>query len=89
VDKNGEGIMNSDFHLVCYKVRSKRKLKQLVRVTNQFGEQSLLIYGGRNRKLCVPSLKEVVRPLRSWNDQADDRYDAESSDDWREPRTRR
>jgi hypothetical protein len=42
VDKNGEGIRNPAAHLVCYKIRGE-SAKQDVRVTNQFGEQTLKV----------------------------------------------
>lgn len=62
VDKNGEGIINPAFHLVCYDVKSKEKEKADVRVTNQFttGEPQKLRVKGKMERLCVPSFKEVV-----------------------------
>jgi len=61
VDKNGEGITDSDTHLVCYEVqgeRGERPVNVEVLVTNQFGEQTLRVQ--RPNVLCVPSTKQVI-----------------------------
>ena len=63
VNKNGEGILNPAFHLVCYDVKSKEKVKANVRVTNQFTTdqpQELKIKNKKIKRLCVPSFKEVI-----------------------------
>ncbi len=62
VDKNGEGVLDDRTHYVCYDVYDHAKVKKLVKMTNQFGEQELRIRGrGRILRLCVPSTKEVLR----------------------------
>ena len=56
VDKNGEGINDSDATLVCYQIVPRGQFsKREVVVTNQFGEQVLEVVGPRT--LCVPSEK--------------------------------
>jgi len=63
VDKNQEGIINPDSHLICYTViPTKFELRQhrrrSVYVNNQFGP--LQLDTRRPRALCVPSSKEVL-----------------------------
>ncbi len=56
VDKNGEGVKDSDTHLTCYKIIPRSfSLKPEVLVANQFGENELTVVS--RRTLCVPSAK--------------------------------
>ena len=61
VDKNGEGIKNSDAHLVCYPVRGAKGQPKHVRrnvfLNNQFGPETMTTI--KERELCVPT---VVTP---------------------------
>jgi hypothetical protein len=60
-DKNGEGIVDPDNHLVCYKaVASPPHGADGVQVANQFGD--LVLKLGREDELCVPSLKTLPPP---------------------------
>jgi len=52
VDKNGEGVINPDNTLTCYRIKSHR-LKQKLVVQNQFGEHTILIK--KSKLLCVPA----------------------------------
>ena len=59
VDKNGEGVTNTETHLVCYDIKPKTKNAKVdVLVTNQFGEQELEVK--KSELLCVPSTKVVI-----------------------------
>lgn len=61
-DKNGEGILNPAFHLVCYDVKARERVDADVQVTNQITSdppQELRVRG-RMTRVCVPSLKEVL-----------------------------
>ncbi len=64
VDKNGEGIVDPDTHMVCYLIRDasggSAPAQVPVRMANQFGEQILVV--GAPRLLCVPSTKEIIEP---------------------------
>ncbi len=53
VDKNGEGIINADNALTCYRVYSSRNKRLEVTIDNQFGEQTFKLR--RPEQLCVPS----------------------------------
>lgn len=59
-DKNGEGIVDPQLHLVCYDVKSPELVNQRVEVENQFGVQLLRVKEHMQR-LCVPSLKTVIK----------------------------
>jgi hypothetical protein len=59
VDKNGEGVIFEDFHLVCYDVQKGNDPRADVRVDNQFGEQDLQVR--RVRLLCVPLYQGSAR----------------------------
>ena len=59
VDKNGEGIVNPEDHLVCYQVFSKERVDRQVLVINQFGEQELRVKW-KVKRLCVPSKKVLL-----------------------------
>ena len=75
VNKNGEGILNPAFHLVCYDVKSPKRKKWLhfhrhgkknrtdVTVTNQFTDEvgQHLRVDDKITRLCVPSMERVVR----------------------------
>jgi hypothetical protein len=56
VDKNGEGISDSDGHLMCYKIRpGVRPAQRFVTDTDQFGDERLRVGGAT--ELCVPAIK--------------------------------
>lgn len=61
VDKNGEGIINPEIHLVCYEIRAKPVTDGPptvdVLTSNQFAKQSMTAIIPP-RILCVPSKKE-------------------------------
>ena len=60
VDKNGEGFVRENGHLMCYKVKSAVKHTRLidqVRTANQFGLEHLDTV--KEDELCVPALKHV------------------------------
>ena len=58
VDKNGEGIVNRESHLVCYTVRIGIKAKPVL-TRNQFGDLKINLRGSPEI-LCVPSTKKVL-----------------------------
>lgn len=58
VDKNGEGILNQDDHLSCYKVKGPRlepANRPNVQVVNQLG--TLQLQAKKAFLLCLPSTK--------------------------------
>lgn len=60
VDKNGEGIPNPKYHLVCYQIHddpqgNTPRVKE-VTVWNQFQEGQLWV--GSANQICVPSKKQ-------------------------------
>ena len=62
VDKNGEGIKNSDVHLACYQVKvgsgqPKHVRRTGVNTNGQLG--SIVLSTLKESELCVPSLKTV------------------------------
>ncbi len=57
VDKNGEGIINPDNHLVCYVV-SENFRKTNIHTHDQFGREILDIE--EVKELCVPSEKKLI-----------------------------
>jgi hypothetical protein len=60
-DKNGEGIVNPDNHLVCYKAfGTPRHSVDGVQAANQFGNLDLKL--SREEELCVPSTKTLPAP---------------------------
>ena len=59
VDKNGEGMVDPEYHLVCYDVFSRQRVDLRVAVSNQFGEQELRVKW-KVQRLCVPSVKTVL-----------------------------
>ncbi len=61
VDKNGEGILNREGHLVCYQFDPQEfpELKPHTALTrNQFGETKLATE--KPTVICVPSFKKVL-----------------------------
>ncbi len=61
-DKNGEGIINPDAHLMCYKVKPAENEPKHIKVTgihvnNQFGPEQLDTK--KEAELCVPSTKTL------------------------------
>lgn len=58
VDKNGEGIVNPDVHLVCYEISEPLQPRRRVRTSNQFGELRFVVKDAD--ELCVPSKKELL-----------------------------
>ena len=63
VDKNGEGILNPEVHLVCYEIRAdpigEFPPTYDVNTVNQFREQSMTAVLPP-RMLCVPSFKKIM-----------------------------
>jgi YVTN family beta-propeller protein len=62
VDKNGEGIVNPDNHLLCYQVQAAKGEPKFVKTTgvhtnNQFGPLQLDLL--KEEELCVPSTTEI------------------------------
>ncbi len=62
VDKNGEGIINPDAHLMCYKVKPAENEPKHIKVegihtNNQFGP--LQVDTKKEAELCVPSTKQI------------------------------
>jgi hypothetical protein len=62
VDKNDEGIINFEAHLMCYKVKRaedepKHEKVKGIRINNQFGP--LQIDTKKEEELCVPSTKTL------------------------------
>jgi hypothetical protein len=55
VDKNGEGIVDSLRHLLCYQVRAVPQQRRTVSTNNQFEDETFDIFG--IRELCVPAYK--------------------------------
>ncbi len=61
VDKNGEGILNTDDHLTCYKVKGPRLNsadRPNVEIVNQLG--TLQLQAKKAFLLCLPSTKTVL-----------------------------
>lgn len=61
VDKNGEGILNREGHLVCYKFDPQEfpELKpHTVLTKNQFGETKIATE--KPQLMCIPSFKKVL-----------------------------
>lgn len=61
VDKNGEGILNDDDHLTCYKVKGPRLQpndRPEVEVVNQLG--TLQLEAKKAFLLCVPATKTDI-----------------------------
>ncbi len=61
VDKDGEGILNTDDYLTCYKAkgpRMDRSSRPNVQVVNQLG--TLQLQAKKAFLLCVPSTKTVI-----------------------------
>jgi len=59
VGKNDEAIGDERTHLVCYTDTGVKPPNKAVRVTNQFGVQTLKV--ATPALLCVPSLKQVLQ----------------------------
>ena len=60
-DKNGEGILNEDDHLTCYKVKGPKLLpldRPKVEVGNELG--SLQLQATKAMLLCLPSTKTLL-----------------------------
>jgi len=63
VDKNGEGIIDEENHLLCYDVKSakdepKHEKRKSVFTNNQFGPEQLDTK--KVKELCVPSMKTLL-----------------------------
>jgi len=62
VDKNGEGIVDAENHLMCYdlkKMKGEPKFeKRNVFTNNQFGSDDLKVK--KQHQLCVPSIKTLL-----------------------------
>ncbi len=72
VDKNGEGLTNSDNTLTCYKTEKGRDAKLNIEISNQFGEQKFKLK--KPKLLCVPSI-QVSSESRNKDDDDDDDND--------------
>jgi hypothetical protein len=72
VDKNGEGIVNPDNHLTCYKIK-KYKPNRKVTVENQFGEQSFKLE--HSELLCVPSVQTDIQETKKKKKHHDEDHD--------------
>ena len=72
VDKNGEGVINTDNILTCYSTR-ENWLRQEVVVQNQFGEHTLILKN--SELLCVPSIQLSTRPLERDHRQRERRHE--------------
>ena len=60
-NKNGEGVIDSTSHLMCYKIRPHPFVQRTVLAQNQFGDNYLRII--RPESLCNPAAKNFM--LRS------------------------
>jgi hypothetical protein len=69
VDKNGEGISDSENTLACYEIKSRQPTRT-VDIKNQFGAQTLVIDNAE--LLCVPSKKLSVADGDLLDDDDDD-----------------
>ena len=61
VDKNGEGILNTDDHLTCYKVKGPKLLpgsRPNLEIVNQLG--TLQLQAKKAFLLCLPSTKTIL-----------------------------
>jgi hypothetical protein len=62
VDKNGEGIIDSTAHIMCYQARDvpgqDRFDRKRVQITNQFGSQELNVV--KTEAVCLPATKNLV-----------------------------
>jgi len=61
VDKNGEGILNTEDHLSCYKAKGPQlnpSMRPNVQVVNQLG--TLQLQAKKAFLLCVPATKTVI-----------------------------
>ncbi len=65
-DKNGEGVLDGESHLTCYKVKlppgTPKLPNRVVETDDQFGQLTLKV-SSKPKMLCVPSLKTVLLPL--------------------------
>ena len=55
-DKNGEGIIDPDVHLLCYRIRTRPRRPTLTGplfISNQLDDLELQVTG--TRELCVPT----------------------------------
>jgi hypothetical protein len=60
--KNGADLVFPEAHQVCYKIKGQKKLASglTLGVDNQFGSGQILTTGGKEKLLCVPSLKACI-----------------------------
>lgn len=80
VNKNDEGIKNSDSHLTCYEIRDgEDDPKRRIGVKNQFGEQILKVKGAK--LLCVESEILSVVDGQDHDNDDDNRGDGDDEDD--------
>ncbi len=62
VDKNGEGIVNKEAHLVCYYFDLQNMpdaRERTVLTANQFGKTKMVV--AKPNMICVPSRKEILK----------------------------
>ena len=61
VDKNGEGVLNKQAHLVCYYFDLQNlpgARERIVLTANQFGETKMQV--AKPNMICVPSYKRLI-----------------------------
>jgi hypothetical protein len=60
--KNGEELAFPEIHQVCYKIKGQKELDSelTLGVDNQFGSGQILTTDGKEKFLCVPSLKQCI-----------------------------
>jgi hypothetical protein len=60
--KNGADLVFPEAHQVCYQIKGQKELASglALSVDNQFGAGQILTTGGKEKLLCVPSLKECI-----------------------------
>lgn len=68
VDKNNEGWINPQRHLVCYEITEPLQPNRRVKTSNQFGDLRFVVKDAR--KLCVPSTKQLL-PNETGEDPVD------------------
>jgi hypothetical protein len=65
-DKNGEGILDPDTHLVGYKITPQHFVRQTnLLVTNQFHPEGIRLDAVKPQRLLVPSAKSLAGPVEA------------------------
>ena len=89
VDKNGEGIIDEENHLLCYDVKPaedqpKHEKRESVFTNNQFGPEQLDTK--KEKELCVPSMKTLLEAppvddeCREEENESHESHNSEGSD---------